>query len=61
MYDDWDRFCTLQAGTTRCQAATVRKVGGDGRELLNWVLPHMASGHPKQTLWLLLAAFPCSE
>jgi hypothetical protein len=52
----------VAAGTERLQLDTVRlrllKIGGRVRELLTRVRLHLASSHPGQPLWALLAARP---
>jgi hypothetical protein len=52
----------LAAGAERLQLDTVRlrvlKIGGRVRELLTRVRLHLASSHPGQPLWALLAARP---
>ena len=52
----------VAAGTERLQLDTLRlrllKIGGRVRELLSRVRLHLASSHPGEPLWALLAARP---
>ena len=56
-----DRRWLTQVGVPRLQLGTLRlrvvKIGGWVRERLRGVSVHLASSHPSEPLWRLLAAY----